>query len=453
MLYNILISIIAFLVAISILVGIHEYGHFIVARLCGVKVVEFSLGFGPALWKRQSKKGTQYQLALIPIGGYVKMLDERDGPIPLALQPHAFNRQPIWKRCLVILAGPFFNLILAFIAYWLIFMIGFTQIVPKIGDITPNSIAARAGLASGQIITQIDQQKIYSWLDIQTALVGYVGQQQPVSIVVKTENGQLQTHLMHLQDWNIKGLEPDILNSIGITPYMPELPPVITNVLAEGPAAKGGMQANDEVIAINGKPTHDWQAIYDFVQQHPNQTATFTVLRHAKSIDLTFQIGSQEQDGQLVGQLGVMSSLIAWPPELMTMVRYNPWQALVPAWHKVIDITTTSVKLIGKLITGHISLQGISGPIGIAQGAGISASLGVVSFLSFLALISISLGVINLVPIPLLDGGQLVICLLEGLLRRPLPEKVQVRGIQISIFFLLGVMTLALYNDIMRIHH
>lgn len=453
MMYSIIVSILAFLVAISILVGIHEYGHFIVARLCGVNVLEFSLGFGPALWKRRSKKGTQYQLALIPIGGYVKMLDEREGPIPQGLQSHAFNRQPLWKRALIILAGPFFNLLLAFFAYWLILVLGFAQIVPKIGTVAPQSIAAVAGLHNGDVITQVEKQQVYSWSDIETALVGHVGEKTPVSLLIKTNGGQTQSRFMNLQNWNIKGLEPDILNSLGITPYLPELPPIITSVTPDGVAAKGGMQANDKIVAINGQPINDWQAVYDYVQHHPGQVTTFTISRAGKTISLTFPIGSQEQGDQVVGQLGVMSSIISWPPELMNMVRYNPWQAILPAWHKVIDMTTTSIKLIGKLITGHVSLRGLSGPIGIAQGAGASASLGLVSFLSFLAIISISLGVINLLPIPLLDGGQLVISLLEGLLKRPLPERIQLIGIQISIFFLLGVMTLALYNDIMRIQH
>lgn len=453
MIYNILISLIAFLVAIAILVGIHEYGHFIVARLCGVKVLEFSLGFGKVLWKRQGKKGTQYQLALIPIGGYVKMLDEREGPIPLALQAHAFNRQPIWKRSLIILAGPVFNLLLAFLAYWLIFMIGFAQIIPKLGEITPNSIAAQAGLQSGQILTQIDNKNVYSWPDVQTILISHVAQQQSVPVVVKTEQGPLQTHFLQLQKWNISGLEPDILGSLGITPYMPELPSTISDVVPGGPAAQAGMKPNDQITAINNNKVINWQTVYDYVQHHPDQIATFTVLRNGQTLTIPVHIGSQLQNDQTVGKLGVMSSLIAWPADLMNTVRYNPWQAIGPAWHKLVDMTSVSVKLIGKLITGHISLKGISGPIGIAQGAGASATLGPVAFLSFLALISISLGVVNLFPIPILDGGQLVLCWLEGLFKKPLPEKIYMLSIQVSIFFLLGVMTLALYNDIMRIHH
>jgi regulator of sigma E protease len=448
-----LYSIIAFIITIGILVSFHEYGHFLVARLCGVTVEQFSIGFGPALWRRRSKKSnTEYRIGVIPLGGYVKMLDERDGPIKKDQQSFAFNRQAVWKRALIVLAGPVFNFILAFIAYWLIFIVGFKQVIPQIGSVEPASIAAQAGLQVGQQFIQIDENNVYSWDDVQTRLLTHIGASNPVKITVE-QNNQATTLWLNLSQWRLEGRRPDVFSSLGIEPYIPATPAVINEISANSPAQQAGLLVGDEIKQVGKQSIHDWQTLLTFIQSHPGEKIVFTVLRQNKLQQVPVLIGIKYDDERAYGYLGIVSAPYPWPDTMLHAVRYSAWAALPKAATKTWQMTQLSVELVAKMLTGQISWQGLSGPIGIAQGAGYSASLGVLSFLGFLALISISLGVINLVPLPLLDGGQLLICLLEGLLRRPLPERVLQMGVRLSVFFLIGVMTLALYNDIMRLHN
>ncbi len=444
-------SFLVFIIAITLLVGVHEYGHFLLARLCKVQVLQFSLGFGPALWRRHAKSGVEYRIGMIPLGGYVKMLDERAGPLPEAQQHNAFNRQPVWKRTIILLAGPVFNLVFAFVIYWSVAVIGYPQVVPRIGTISPGSIAAATGLKTGEQILQIGSEATHSWNDVEMALVENNGAKEPITLKVSDKNHHTRTLALNLNQWVLDDIHPDPLGSLGIEPYFPNIPPVVDSVESDSPAERAGLLAEDKIIAINHHAISNWRMALDTIQANPNKTVVMTVERAGKNKSMSVTLDSHRQDGKDIGYLGVSSQPIDWPPGMLHQVRYSVIDAIIPAAQKTNDSIMLTLKLLGKLVTGNLSWHGLSGPIGIAQAAGSSASLGIVAFLFFLAMVSVSLGVVNLMPIPILDGGQLVFCWIESIIRRPIPERVQIIGMQIGIIFMLGVMTLALYNDIIRL--
>lgn len=446
------ISIAAFIVAIGILVVFHEWGHFWVARRLGVKVLRFSVGFGKPLWRYQSKSGVEFTVCAIPLGGYVKMLDEREGPVPAECVSQAFNRQPVWRRFLIVLAGPLFNFLFAVLAYWLMLMIGVTSIVARIGDIAPNSIAYHAGLHVGEEIVQIDNVPTLSWQQVYRELLLRLGDHDKLKVVIKTPEGAKDTRWLDLKTWELQGDKPNPLHALGITPYQPPIPAIVDEVIGETPAAKAGFLPHDEIIAVAGKPVHDWQSFSHYVAPRANQSIAVTILRNGAPLTLTVIPRLKVADtGESVGFVGLIVKIPhVIPPDLLVKERAGPLAGLLEAVQRTQQNIQMTFHLIGKMIMGQIGVKHLSGPISIAEGAGTTAVLGLSEFLGFLALISISLGVLNLLPIPVLDGGHLLFYLIEGVMGRPVSEKVQLWGFKLGFIFLIFLMIIAFYNDLVR---
>ena len=452
MLFGFFWSLIMFLIAITLLIAFHEYGHFIIARFFNVKITRFSVGFGKIIWSRVDKKGTEFALSLLPIGGYVKMLDERVEPVTDEDLPYAFNRKPIWQRACIILAGPIFNLIFAIAAYWLMFIVGVTHLAPIIGEVEPGSIAAAAGLSSSQQITAVNQHAIYSWPDFSIALAKKIGEKTRLPLTVRATNNTQKTVSLDLSRWHYDASDAYLLDSLGITPAEPDVPAVIDVVLPNTPAAKAGLVNGQTILAIDKYPVNNWQQVVSYIKPRANQQLTIKVKKDNIVSNVQVTVGEQTiTSGEKLGYLGIQSVIVPWPDEMKTIEHYGVIESFIKAVVRTYDNSVTTILLLGKMIIGKISFKGISGPIGIAQGAGFSASMGFAHYLSFLALVSISLAVINLLPIPMLDGGQFIFCLLEAVIRRPIPEKIQEVCIKVGILLLLSVMLLAIYNDLMRL--
>ncbi|MGE3318847.1 MAG: sigma E protease regulator RseP [Candidatus Berkiella sp.] len=448
---GLLISIIAFFVAIGVLVTFHELGHFWVARLLGVKVLRFSVGFGKALWRFQGKE-TEYVIAAIPIGGYVKMLDEREGPVEDSQKSFAFNTKPVWARFAIVLAGPVFNFVFAIVAYWLMYMIGITGLAPMVGEIKPDSIAAKAGLLEKDEIIKVDGQPTHSWQQVVNKLIDRLGDKDNLSIEVLRDKGQHKALNLQLETWQLKGDRPSLIDALGITPYQPPIPPIVSDVIADEPAGVAGIVAGDEVIAVNHRSITQWREFTDVVHNSVNKPITLTVKRKDKVIDFTFMPRTKESDtGEIIGFAGLVVKALDMPAELLRNERYSPWDAFVEANKKTADYIRLTFKVIGKMITGSVGLKTLSGPLSIAEGAGASALGGIQYFLGFLALISISLGVLNLLPIPILDGGHLLYFVIEAIQGKPVSDRVQIYGFKLGMLLLIFLMTIAIYNDLARL--
>lgn len=441
-----------FFLALVILISVHEYGHFIVARVCGVKVLRFSLGFGKVLKRWHDKKGTEFVLSLVPLGGYVKMLDEAEGEVLPEERPLAFNNKSVWARIAIISAGPIFNFIFAFFALWLVLVIGIRSLAPMIDEVKPSSIAAFAGLQAKEEIISLNGRKISSWRDFQYALMPLLGSDQKVSITLKSFNNDNKRKLaLPLANWQVDPKKPDLLASLGIVPFIPKVPPIIGEVVADTAAAKAKLKQGDLIKQMNGKPLEDWLDLVDYVKKHPNGFLTLVYSRNGEINAVNLQIGSQTVSGKSEGFLGVRSQTVEWPKQWLRMERQGPIEAIATAFKQTAELTGATFSLIGRFVSGKIAIQSISGPVGIAQGAGESGRSGLSYYLSFLALVSISLGVLNLLPIPMLDGGHLLFCVIEIVFRRPLADRVKMIGIYLGLIFLFGLMLLALTNDITRL--
>lgn len=441
-----------FFLALLLLITVHEYGHFLVARLCGVKVLRFSFGFGKVLARWHGKHGTEYVWSLLPLGGYVKMLDESEGEVPAKERHLAFNNQSVWARIAIIVAGPLFNFIFAFVALWLVLVIGIKSLAPMIDGVKAGSIAAMAGLKPKQEIVEMDDKKINSWRDFQFALMPLLGSDKTVSLTVKSlPNGQMKTLSLPLANWELDPKKPDPLKSLGIKPFIPNIPPVIGEIVKESPANTAGLQAGDVVKQINNKPVDDWLDLVEYVRQHPDEQLVLVISRKGETQSVSLRIGSKLNNGKKEGFLGLRSEKVDWPAQWLRTERLRPLQAIGTAFTQTAELTGATFSLIGRFVTGKLALQSISGPVGIAQGAGESARSGLTYYLSFLALVSISLGVLNLLPIPMLDGGHLLYCVIEVIRGRPLSDNVKSVGIYLGLMVLMGLMLLALSNDISRL--
>jgi len=448
-LYTILVTIIT----LGVLVTIHEFGHFWVARRCGVRVLRFSVGFGRPLFRKTGADGTEYVIAAIPLGGYVKMLDERDGPVASGELADAFNRKSVWARIAVVSAGPLANFLLAIVAFWLLYSIGVKGLTPVIGTVEPGSIAARAGLEPQQEIVAIDDEQTPTRQAVMMQLLHRLGESGPISFAVRYPDSQIvYNSTAELSDW-LKGQEePDLLQGLGIEFWQPRLDARIDSVLPDSPAEAAGLEPGDLLLSVDGESISDWSEWVKRVRGSPGVSLNIDFKRGDQVLSTTVVPAVIEQEGSApIGQVGVSVRVPEWPESMRREHRYPPWAALGPALQQSWSITLFTVQSVKKMLGGLISPKNLSGPITIAKVASRSAKSGFEAYISFLALLSISLGVLNLLPIPVLDGGHLLYFLIEVVKGSPVSERVQVLGYQIGLFILLGVMIFAMYNDIARL--
>ncbi len=449
-----LISAAAFLVAIGILVAVHEYGHFIAARIAGVRVLRFSIGFGRPLWvKRAGADRTEYCISAIPFGGYVKLLDERDCPVSPGDRQRAFNRQPVSARIAILAAGPALNFVFAVLAYWCMFVIGVPGARPVIGEVSAGSIAERAGLLTEDEIVRVGGRLTATWEGAVVAILDEMLTDGRISLVVRSRTGEERSLILDTTGRGSALTEPgQLFPGLGITPWTPELPPVLGEVLAGGSAERSGLKPGDRIISADDQPVESWPAWVKLVRSRPGETLHVVVERGDRRLPIALQIDAMDSDEGRVGRIGAAPEL---PEDLFeaarSIERYDVVTALGRALEKTWHMASLTVRMMLRMITGEVSVKNISGPINIAQYAGYSASVGISPFLSFLAVVSLSLGILNLLPVPMLDGGQIVFQLAEAAKGSPLSERAQLIGQQVGIALLLLLMSFAFYNDISRL--
>ncbi|WP_110656961.1 sigma E protease regulator RseP [Salinicola halimionae] len=446
-------NVLAVIVVLGLLITFHEFGHFWVARRCGVKVLRFSVGFGKPLWSRFDRQGTEFAIAAIPLGGYVKMLDEREGPVAPQELDRAFNRKSVWARIAIVAAGPVANLLLALVAYWALFVYGSTTVAPVIGDVATNSLAAQGGLRSGQEIVSIEGRETPSWNEVNLQLISAIGANGELRFTTRDPaGGATRTHDVPVRQWLVRQDPPEPMSSLGITPWRPDVPAVLGRVLEDGPASRAGLQAGDKVVSVDGKPVDDWVAFVDVVRSHPGVDLSLSVEREGvvRSVSLTPE-SRKAEDGESIGYVGAASRTVEWPESYRREIRYGPVAAIGQALSKTGEMTWLTADSIRKMIVGWISPSNLSGPITIARIAGDSARSGVETFVGFLAYLSISLGVLNLLPIPVLDGGHLVYYLIELIRGKPVSETAQAMGLRFGVALVGCLMVMALYFDLMRL--
>lgn len=451
---SILQIILAAILLLGPLVAIHEFGHFWVARRLGVKVLVYSIGFGPVLWKRQSKDGVQYQLAAIPLGGYVRMADEREGEVAAEDLPRAFNRQSPWARIAIVAAGPLINLMFAVLLFWLLFLPPSEQLNTRVHQVIPNSVAAQAGLMAGDRIIQVDGQPTTTLEELNYALLDRMGESGTVHVTAERHQ-QVHTYPLPLTQF-LSGTQQDPMSALGFRPWQPTLAPIIGQVVAGGAAERYQLQVGDRIVAINQQPITDWLQFSEIIKKYPEKLVALKIERQGKVLDLSVMPqAKRDAMGHEYGQLGLAAQIpksgIQAPADYRQIIQHNPWQALVKAGEKTWDLSVMTVQAFGKMIRGLIGLDNISGPITIAKVAGHTAELGWQSFIGFMALMSVSLGILNLLPIPVLDGGHLVYYFVEAVRGRPLSEQIQAFGFRIGMAMLGALMLLALFNDFSRL--
>ncbi|MFP3517308.1 sigma E protease regulator RseP [Pseudomonas sp. SIMBA_077] len=447
-----LYMIVGTLVALGVLVTFHEFGHFWVARRCGVKVLRFSVGFGTPLFRWHDRQGTEFVVAAIPLGGYVKMLDEREGDVPLDQRDQSFNRKTVGQRIAIVAAGPIANFMLAIVFFWVLAMMGSQQVRPVIGAVESGSLAAKAGLVAGQEIVSIDGQNTVGWSNVNLQLVRRLGESGSVQVAVRGPDSDVETsHQLVLHDW-LKGAdEPDPIRSLGIRPWRPELPAVLAELDPKGPAQAAGLKAGDKLLSMNDQPVNDWQQVVDWVRLRPAARIDLRIERDGTQLDVPVVLAARGEGEAATGYLGAGVKGVDWPPAMIREVSYGPLAAIGEGAKRTWTMSVLTLDSLKKMLFGELSVKNLSGPITIAKVAGASAQSGVADFLNFLAYLSISLGVLNLLPIPVLDGGHLLFYLIEWVRGRPLSDRVQGWGMQIGISLVVGVMLLALVNDLGRL--
>lgn len=450
---NALFIIMAAILLLGPLIAIHEFGHYIVARKLGVKVLVYSIGFGPTLLKWTSKKsGIQYQLSALPLGGYVKMLDEREGNVAEEDLPKAFNRQSPWKRIAIVAAGPLINLAFAVVLFWILFLPTQEQLNTRVGKVLPNTPAASVQMQVGDKITAVDGNETKTWEKLNFALVNRVGETGSIEIQADRA-GQIQTFKLPIQDF-LKNQNQSALESLGFIPYRPHIPAIATKLSADGAAIRQGMKQGDQILAIDGVKVKDWFDVVQIIQASPEKLLKIDVLRQNQRMQLQVMPQAQRDNmGNVSGVLGVQSipGKINIPADYKQTIQYNPAEAFGMAVDKTGQISSMILNSIVKMVRGLIGLDNLSGPITIAKVAGQSAEMGWQTFISFMALMSVSLGILNLLPIPMLDGGHLIYYFIELIRGKPVSEQIQLVGLKVGMVLLGSMMLLALFNDFMRL--
>lgn len=442
---EVLIAIAAFIIATGILVAVHEYGHFIVARKLGIRVLRFSIGFGKPLWLRVSPAdGAEYAISSIPLGGYVKLLDEREAPVPADQVHRAFNRQPVWKRIAVLFAGPIFNLIFAVLMYWVLFINGVPALRPMVGEVKPLSIAAEAGLRREDNIVQVGGQRVATREAATLGILDDLIDDGVVNLKVVGRDGAVRDVRLAATERRRELTQAEnLLPGLGFEFWLDQWPAVVGSVMADSAAAEAGLLAGDRIVALDGKPVADFAALVKLVEARANREVSVRIERNGSTSERSLRIRAEQQNGKEVGRIGVA-------PQMLTIEQFGPVEAVGQAAHKTWETSVFTLRILGRIVTGDVSFKNISGPITIAEYTGFAARQGWQMFIGTLALISISLGVFNLLPIPILDGGQIVYQLAEWVKGRPISERAQLLGQQIGIAVLLMVMSLAFYNDIAK---
>ena len=448
-------TLLAFIVTLGVLITVHEYGHFQVARWCGVRVLKFSIGFGKPLYRKKfGKDGTEFILAAFPLGGYVKMLDEReatpDTPISEVDLPRAFNRQSVWKRIAIVVAGPVANLLLAILLYWLLFLHGVTGLKPILGDIPVGSPAALASVKSGGLIEEVAGQSVNSWQDVRWQLLQSSADTSKINLKILYDEREYHVHQLVLPETD--EVDQDILAQLGLNPFRPKVPAVVGEVIADSAAERSGLQSGDSILQADGVQVSQWDDLVNIVRKHPGTPLKLTINRANEQLSLEITPEAVKENGTEVGRIGAAYHMSETDmAQYLVHTEYGPAAAMSRAVGKTWETSVFSLKMLGNMITGAVSWKGLSGPVTIASFAGQSADAGWKTFLGFLALVSISLGILNLLPIPVLDGGHLLYYMVEIIKGSPVSEHVMEIGYRIG-FVLLGIlMACALYNDITRL--
>jgi len=471
---NVIFDVLAMLVTLGILVTFHEYGHFWVARKCGVKVERFSIGFGKPLLRWQEKPrtvstpgspvmepGTEFVIASIPLGGYVKMLGEQGHDVPEDQKQFSFTHKPLSQRAAIVAAGPIANFLLAIFLYWIMFMSGVTDFAPVVGKIEENSPAGIAGMRYGDEIIEVDQSETRTWQEARKNFLDRLGETGELHVRVKREDSTLPEDLViPLQSWLVGEAEPDVLGSLGITPIYMDIPPRIGQLEQGGRALDAGFESGDLVVAVDGVAVDGWDEWVNIIRNSPETDLSVQVERRNQRVDLVLRPATRrnesgdlqlDSEGRSQGYIGAGVELPVLSESLVREIRFNPFSAMIEATKETWDNSLFVLVAIKKMIIGLMSVNNISGPITIAQIAGDSASDGIEYFIGFLAILSISLGVMNLLPIPVLDGGHLFYYAIEAVIRKPIPEQVQDVGLRLGLLMIAGIMFIAFYNDINRL--
>ncbi len=445
-------TILSFVVALLILVSIHEFGHFYVARRCGVKVLRFSIGFGKVLWSWRDKQGTEYALAALPLGGYVKMLDEREAPVASEERAMAFNNKTVWQRIAIVAAGPIANFLLAIFLFWLLLLQGQRDLIPHIGSVEPGSIAAQAGLEAGQEILSVDGIPTPTWQALNKALLNRLGETGPILFSVAYPDSHFTYQSEgRLDNWLRDSSDPDPVAGLGIKLRLPEIPAIVGEVVAGGVAEAAGVAVGDRLIAVDDMPINDWQSWVDYVRANPERDMVVLVEREASELRIELRPQAIKDGEARVGWVGLGAQAGAIPESMIRTYEYSVLGAFVAGVNKTWETSGFVLLSVKKLILGEISTKNLSGPITIAKVAGSSAESGLRSFIGFVALLSVFLAVFNLLPIPVLDGGHLFYYFIEVIKGKPVSDRVQMLGYQVGLFLVISLSVLALYNDIMRL--
>ena len=445
----------AFIFALGILITFHEFGHYWVARKCGVKILQFSVGFGRPLWRKEfGTDNTEFIIGAVPLGGYVKMLDEREGFVPEAERTRAFNNKQLGERFAIVVAGPLFNFIFAVLAYWIIYVVGVTGLKPLVGSVEESSVAMQAGFRVDDEITEINGQGTQTWNSALEKLVGGVIERSVATVSVRDTRGYERLLEVDLASISIDDMaQGNLLGLLGIEPVRPAVPAIIGEVTNQGAAREAGLAAGDRMVAVDGTPVRGWQHWVELIRAAPGVPLYVRIDRDGEYLEIVLTPGEKvTEQGDTIGYIGVgLDPDYDIDRSLFVIEAYPPHTALVRGIGKTLDMTVTTLQILGRMITGQASLKNLSGPVSIAQYAGQTAQLGIVAFLGFLAIVSISLGVLNLLPIPLLDGGHLFYFCIEFFKGSPVSVPVQLLGQRVGIMLLFSLMALAIYNDIIRL--
>ncbi len=447
-------TIISFIIALGVLITFHEFGHYLVARWNGVKVLRFSIGFGPPIFRKcWGKDQTEWVVAAIPLGGYVKMVDEQEGRVAPEDLPRSFNRQPVGRRFAIVAAGPIANFLLAALLYWLLFIIGINGMKPILGPVIPATPAAVAGFEAQETIIKIGDEPVASWQDVRWILLKHaVDQSSNVRIETLNSNEEVNWRELNLSSIHPNELNEDFLRKIGLNSHQPIIKPVIAQVIPDSAGHSAGLLAGDEILAVNEKEINNWLEFVQEVQANPGKPLMLDIFRDDRVISINVVPDIITENGKEIGKIGIAPEINQSELEkLLVKVSYPVGTALLRAIDKTWETTVLTLQMLVKMVMGDVSWKNISGPISIADYAGQSAQMGIASYLGFLALISVSLGVLNLLPIPILDGGHLMYYIIEIVKGAPLSEKAMMIGQRIGMVMLFTLMIFAIYNDITRL--